>query len=131
MVARALVAFAAVLLAAVLFVAVLFVAVLFAAVLLAAVLLAAVRFVAALFAAFFAGADPFADFAALADTAFFAAGLVAVRFTGSSVAGFAFVAATYTLSVVRFRSAHVRHRKVSAVSNVGVDRNSGYFAATR
>ncbi|GFH02723.1 hypothetical protein MHIP_32060 [Mycolicibacterium hippocampi] len=52
---------------------------------------------AAPFAAFLAGADPFADFAG---AAFLAGVLAAVRFTGSSVAGLAFVAATYTLSVV-------------------------------
>ena len=44
-----------------------------------------------------AGADPLALFAA---DAFLAGVLVAVRFTGSSVAGLAFVAATYTLSVL-------------------------------
>ena len=47
-----------------------------------------------------AGADPLALFAA---DAFLAGVLVAVRFTGSSVAGLAFVAATYTLSSYSFR----------------------------
>jgi hypothetical protein len=58
---------------------------------------AAVVFAVALVAlpARFAGAEPFPAFAAV----FLAGVLVAVRFTGSSVAGLAFVAATYTLSV--------------------------------
>jgi hypothetical protein len=42
--------------------------------------------------------------------------LVAVRFTGSSVAGLAFVAATYTLSsCCSPKGTIVRHRKMSAV----------------
>jgi hypothetical protein len=69
-------------------------------------------------------ADPFAGFAA---EAFLAGVLVAVRFTGSSVAGRAFVAATYTLSSCFFRWAGppaqrgevVHHRKASAMSNIG------------
>jgi hypothetical protein len=77
-----------------------------------------VAFAGALLTAFLAGAEPLA---ALAAEAFFAGVLVAVRFTGSSVAGLAFVAATYTLSVVRFRRALGRNRKVSAMSNVGGD----------
>jgi hypothetical protein len=65
----------------------------------------------------FAGADPLADFAA---GAFLAGVLVAVRFTGSSVAGRAFVAATYTLSILQIlMGTVVRHRKASAISNVG------------
>jgi hypothetical protein len=55
-----------------------------------------------------AGADPFAAFAG----AFLAGALVAVRFTVSSVAGPALVAATYTLSVVRTPvGTDVRHPK--------------------
>ena len=42
----------------------------------------------------------------VAAAVFFAGVLVALRFTGSSVAGLAFVAATYTLSVVRVVGAH-------------------------
>src|SRR5258705_4125898 len=57
-------------------------------------------FAAVVLVARFAGADPLADFAA---GAFLAGVLVAVRFTGSSVAGRAFVAATYTLSILQFR----------------------------
>jgi hypothetical protein len=59
-----------------------------------------------------AGAVPFADFAApagfpaFAGEAFLAGALVAVRFTGSSVAGRAFVAATYTLSVLQGSDGH-------------------------
>ena len=65
----------------------------------------------------FAGADPLADFAA---GAFLAGVLVAVRFTGSSVAGRAFVAATYTLSILQIpMGTVVHHRKASAMSNVG------------
>jgi len=46
--------------------------------------------------------------------------LVAVRFTGSSVAGRAFVAATYTLSIVQNpMGTVVHHRKASAMSNIG------------
>ena len=72
------------------------------------------------------GADPFAD---LVGDAFLAGVLVAVRFTGSSVAGLAFVAATYSLSVVRF-SAHARAQPKSVgYVDVGVDLNSGCFAA--
>jgi hypothetical protein len=57
------------------------------------------------------GPDPLTAFAAaLPDSrlaAVFLAGvLVAVRFTGASVARLAFVAATYTLSVLGFRWAH-------------------------
>ena len=64
----------------------------------------------------FAGADPLADLAAV----FLAGVLVAVRFTGSSVAGLAFVAATYTLSILQIpMGAIVHHRKASAMSNVG------------
>jgi hypothetical protein len=45
---------------------------------------------------------------------------VAVRFTGSSVAGLAFVAATYTLSIFQITTGTVvHHRKASAVSNIG------------
>jgi hypothetical protein len=47
----------------------------------------------------FAGADPFASFADVR----FAGVLVAVRFTGFLVAGLAFVAATYCLSLCRPR----------------------------
>jgi hypothetical protein len=64
-----------------------------------------------------AGAEPLADFAA---DAFLAGALVAVRFTGSSVAGRAFVAATYTLSILQISTgAVVRHRKASVMSNIG------------
>jgi hypothetical protein len=65
----------------------------------------------------FAGADPLADFAA---GAFLAGVLVAVRFTGSSVAGRAFVAATYTLSILQIlMGTVVHHGKASAMSNIG------------
>jgi hypothetical protein len=58
-----------------------------------------------------------ADFTA---EAFLAGVLVAVRFTGSSVAGRAFVAATYTLSVLQNPTGTVvHHRKASAMSNIG------------
>jgi hypothetical protein len=82
----------------------------------------------------FADAEPLADFsapagfaacaAALPDSrlaAVFLAGvLVAVRFPGSSVAGRAFVAATYTLSVLQIpMGTVVHHRKASAMSNIG------------
>ena len=68
---------------------------------------------------------PPAGFAAFAARAFLAGVLVAVRFTGSSVAGLAFVAATYTLSVLRNPVGRgMRHRKASAMSNVGVDLSS-------
>jgi hypothetical protein len=74
-------------------------------------------FAGAAFVTRFAGADPLADFAA---GAFLAGVLVAVRFTGSSVAGRAFVAATYTLSIVQIPTGTVvHHRKASAMSNVG------------
>jgi hypothetical protein len=74
-------------------------------------------FAAAVLVARFAGADPLADFAA---GAFLAGVLVAVRFTGSSVAGRAFVAATYTLSILQFpMGTVVHHRKASAMSNIG------------
>jgi hypothetical protein len=96
--------------------------------------LAAVRvFVAAPDSAFaglvlvarFPGAEPLAGFAAPAGFAaraavFLAGVLVAVRFTGSSVAGRAFVAATYTLSVLQVpMDTVVHHRKASAMSNIG------------
>ena len=75
------------------------------------------RLAAVLLAARFAGADPLADFAA---EAFLAGVLVAVRFTGSSVAGRAFVAATYTLSILQIpMGTVVHHRKASALSNIG------------
>ena len=75
------------------------------------------RLAAVLLAARFAGADPLADFAA---EAFLAGVLVAVRFTGSSVAGRAFVAATYTLSILQIpMGTVVHHRKASAMSNIG------------
>jgi hypothetical protein len=65
----------------------------------------------------FAGAEPLADFAA---GAFLAGVLVAVRFTGSSVTGRAFVAATYTLSVLQIlMGTVVHHGKASAMSNIG------------
>jgi hypothetical protein len=81
---------------------------------LAAVVL--VAFAGAALVARFAGADPLADFAA---GAFLAGVLVAVRFTGSSVAGRAFVAATYTLSILQIPTGTVvHHRKVSAMSNI-------------
>jgi hypothetical protein len=65
----------------------------------------------------FAGADPLAVFVA---EAFLAGVLVAVCFTGSSVAGLAFVAATYTLSSCIFPVGSVlHHRKASAMSNIG------------
>jgi hypothetical protein len=70
----------------------------------------------AVFAARLAGAAPLADFAG----AFLAGVLVAVRFTGSSVAGRAFVAATYTLSILQIpMGAVAHHRKASAMSNIG------------
>jgi hypothetical protein len=51
--------------------------------------------------------------------AFLAEVLAAERFTGSSVAGRAFVAATYTLSILQIpMGAVVRHRKASAMSNI-------------
>jgi hypothetical protein len=47
--------------------------------------------------------------------------LVAVRFTGFVVAGLAFVAATYTLSVVLASGGHGRASpKASAMWNIGV-----------
>ena len=73
----------------------------------------------------FPEAEPLADFAAPAGLAaravvFLAGVLVAVRFTGSSVAGRAFVAATYTLSVLQVpMGTVVHHRKASAMSNIG------------
>jgi hypothetical protein len=73
----------------------------------------------------FPGAEPLADFVAPAGFAaraavFLAGVLVAVRFTGSSVAGRAFVAATYTLSVLQVpMGTVVHHRKASAMSNIG------------
>jgi hypothetical protein len=73
----------------------------------------------------FARADPLADFAAAVPDSrlaavFLAGALVAVRFTGSSVAGRAFVAATYTLSILQFpMGTVVHHRKASAMSNIG------------
>jgi hypothetical protein len=66
-----------------------------------------------------------ADFAAAVPDSrraavFLAGALVAVRFTGSSVAGRAFVAATYTLSILQFpMGTVVHHRKASAMSNIG------------
>jgi hypothetical protein len=61
-----------------------------------------------------------AGFAARAAEAFLAGALVAVRFTGSSVAGRAFVAATYTLSILQIlMGTVVHHRKASAMSNIG------------
>jgi hypothetical protein len=80
---------------------------------------------AAVLVARFAGADPLAVFAAaLPDSRlaadFLAGVLVAVRFTGSSVAGRAFVAATYTLSILQIpMGTVVHHRKASAMSNIG------------
>jgi hypothetical protein len=75
------------------------------------------RLAAAVLVARFAGADPLAGFAA---GAFLAGVLVAVRFTGSSVAGRAFVAATYTLSILQIlMGTVVHHRKASAVSIIG------------
>jgi uncharacterized membrane protein YoaK (UPF0700 family) len=74
-------------------------------------------FAGAVLVARFAGADPLADFATWV---FLAGVLVAVRFTGSSVAGLAFVAATYTLSILQNTTGTVvHHRKASAVSNIG------------
>jgi hypothetical protein len=73
------------------------------------------RLAAVVFAARLTGADPLADFAAPAECPAFAGGaflagvLVALRFTGSSVAGRAFVAATYTLSSAPFRWAAPPH----------------------
>ena len=76
----------------------------------------AVAFAPTVLVARFAGAEPLADLAAV----FLAGVLVAVRFTGSSVAGLAFVAATYTLSILQIpMGAVVHHRKASAMSNVG------------
>jgi hypothetical protein len=84
------------------------------------------RLAAAVLVARFAWADPLADFAAPAGfaaraaEAFLAGVLVAVRFTGSSVAGRAFVAATYTLSILQIpMGTVVHHRKASALSNIG------------
>jgi hypothetical protein len=58
--------------------------------------------------------------AAFAAGAFLAGVLVAVCATGSSVAGRAFVAATYTLSVLQIQTGTVvHHRKASAMSNIG------------
>jgi hypothetical protein len=75
------------------------------------------RLAAAVLVARFAGADPLADFAA---EAFLAGVLVAVRFTGSCVAGRAFVAATYTLSILQIlMGTVVHHRKASAMSIIG------------
>jgi hypothetical protein len=75
------------------------------------------RLAAVVLAARFAAADPLAGFAA---EAFVAGVLVAVRFTGSSVAGRAFVAATYTLSILQNpMGTVVHHRKASAMSNIG------------
>jgi hypothetical protein len=66
----------------------------------------------------FTGADPLADLAAV----FLAGVLVAVRFTGSSVAGLAFVAATYTLSILQFpMGAIVHHRKRRLCRMLAVD----------
>jgi hypothetical protein len=82
-------------------------------------------FAGAVLVARFAGADPLADFAAAVPDArlagvLLAGVLVAVRFTGSSVAGLAFVAATYTLSILQITTGTVvHHRKASAVSNIG------------
>jgi hypothetical protein len=75
------------------------------------------RLATAVLVARFAGADPWADFAA---GAFLAGVLVAVRFTGSCVAGRAFVAATYTLSILQIlMGTVVHHRKASAMSIIG------------
>jgi hypothetical protein len=59
-------------------------------------------------------------FAARLAGAFLAGVLVAVRFTGSSVAGLAFVAATYTLSVFRNPVGMGIHHRKRRLSNVGV-----------
>jgi hypothetical protein len=73
---------------------------------------------AGVLAARLAGAEPLAALAA----GFFAGVLVAVRFTGSSVAGLALVAATYTLSIVLAVGGRGRTRpKASAIRNIGVD----------
>jgi hypothetical protein len=83
------------------------------------------RLAAVVLLARFAGAEPLADFAAALPDArlaavFLAGVLVAVRFTGSSVAGRAFVAATYTLSILQIPTGTVvHHRKASAMSNIG------------
>jgi hypothetical protein len=53
-----------------------------------------------------AGADPLTALAVALASAFLAGVLVALRFADASVAGLAFVAATYTLSVLGFRRAH-------------------------
>jgi hypothetical protein len=56
--------------------------------------------------------------------------LVAVRFTGSSVTGLAFVAATYTLSCCYFPAGRVvHHRKTSAMSNMAGDARRYPYAA--
>jgi hypothetical protein len=53
--------------------------------------------------------------------AFLAGILVAVRFTGFLVAGLAFVAATYTLSILLAIGGHGRATpKASAIWNIGV-----------
>jgi hypothetical protein len=77
-----------------------------------------------LFVARFAGGDPLAGFAAtLSDSRlaadFLAGALVAVRFTGSSVAGRAFVAATYTLSILQIPMGTVVHHRKASAMNIG------------
>jgi hypothetical protein len=47
-----------------------------------------------------------------------------VRFTGSSIAGLAFVAATGTLSVLQIQAAWACTTKKRRLSNVGVDLSS-------
>jgi hypothetical protein len=73
----------------------------------------AAAFLAGALAARLAGAVPVAAFAA---AAFLAGALVTVRFTGSSIAGLTFVAATCcTPSVLQIGGLGVRHRESSAV----------------
>jgi hypothetical protein len=75
-----------------------------------------------------AGADPLV---VLAAEAFLARVLVALRFTRFAAAGLAFVAATYTLSVLRISTGvGVHHRKASARSNVALI-SAGILAAIR
>ena len=76
---------------------------------------------AAVLAARLAGAEPLAACLVGPAGAFLAGVLVAVRFTGWSVAGLALVAATYTLSVVLGSGGRGRARpKASAMRNIGV-----------
>jgi hypothetical protein len=87
----------------------------FAVVAFARSLVATLAVTRVLLAARLAAADPLADLAA---DERFAGVLVAVRFAGSTVAGVAFVAATYTLSVCVRPGRGAPHRKVG-LSNFG------------